>query len=61
MAGVESAAVFGSAVHLAGMDRAALERAIAAYDGDALIWHDVAPRLEDVFIHLLSQPDGGAS
>jgi ABC-type multidrug transport system ATPase subunit len=61
MAGVESAAVFGSAVHVAGMDRAALERAIAAYDGGTLTCHDVAPRLEDVFIHLLSQPDGDAS
>jgi ABC-type multidrug transport system ATPase subunit len=55
MAGVEAAAVFGSALHIAGMDRDALERALTSFDG-ALVWHEVAPQLEDVFIHLLSQP-----
>jgi ABC-type multidrug transport system ATPase subunit len=55
MPGVESAAVFGSALHIGGLDRSALERAIGSLDG-ALVWHEVAPRLEDVFIHLLSQP-----
>jgi ABC-type multidrug transport system ATPase subunit len=55
--GVEAAAVFGAEVRIAGMDRAALERAIAAPDGAAgLAWHEVTPQLEDVFIHLLSQP-----
>ncbi len=52
---VEAAAVFGTAVHVAGTDRAALERALAAC-GIALEWHEVPPRLEDVFIHLLSRP-----
>jgi ABC-type multidrug transport system ATPase subunit len=61
MAGVETAAVFGAAVHVAGEDRAALERAIASLDGDGRTWHEVAPRLEDVFIHLLSQPGKDAS
>jgi len=42
MSGVEAAAVFGRSVHVAGSDRA------------ALTWHEVEPRLEDVFIHLLS-------
>jgi ABC-type multidrug transport system ATPase subunit len=61
MAGVEAAAVFGSALRIAGMDRAALERAIASPDGGgALVWHEVAPQLEDVFIHLLGQPTSGA-
>jgi len=55
MAGVEAAAVFGRSVHVAGSDRAALERAIADFDNGALRWHEVEPRLEDVFIHLLSQ------
>ena len=56
-AGVEAAAVFGTEVRIAGMDRAALERAMAAPDGGAgLTWHEVTPQLEDVFIHLLSQP-----
>jgi ABC-type multidrug transport system ATPase subunit len=54
MPGVEAAAVFGRSVHVAGSDRAALERAIADFGHDALRWHEVEPRLEDVFIHLLS-------
>ncbi len=67
MPGVEAAAVFGRALHVAGTDRAAIERAItevageAAADGGqdgtvggALSWHEVEPRLEDVFIHMLS-------
>jgi ABC-type multidrug transport system ATPase subunit len=62
MAGVEAAAVFGSALRIAGMDRAALDRAIASPDGGgALAWHEAVPQLEDVFIHLLSQPAKGAS
>jgi ABC-type multidrug transport system ATPase subunit len=55
--GVEAAAVFGSVVQVAGMDRAALEKAIASPDGGhALAWKEVPPQLEDVFIHLLSKP-----
>jgi hypothetical protein len=45
--------VFGRALHVAGTDRAALERAIDAKSG-ALSWREVEPRLEDVFIHMLS-------
>ena len=57
MPGVEAAAVFGSTLHAAGMDRVALEQAIKSPDGgSALVWHEVAPGLEDVFIHLLSKP-----
>jgi ABC-type multidrug transport system ATPase subunit len=57
MPGVEAAAVFGSALHIAGMDRAALDLATKSPDGgDGLVWHEVAPQLEDVFIHLLSKP-----
>ena len=53
--GVEAAAVFGSVLRVAGMDRAALEQAIHSPDGGhGLTWHEVEPRLEDVFIHLLS-------
>jgi ABC-type multidrug transport system ATPase subunit len=63
MAGVEAAAVFGRSVHVAGSDRAALARAIAEFGDDELRWHEVEPRLEDVFIHLLSSTrrsgDGG--
>jgi len=51
--GVEAAAVFGHSLHLAGMDRAALQRAIHSAGG-GLDWREVPPRLDDVFIHLLS-------
>jgi len=57
--GVEAAAVFGRALHVAGTDRAALEHAIRNVSGEletgaALTWQEVEPRLEDVFIHMLS-------
>jgi ABC-2 type transport system ATP-binding protein len=57
--GVEAAAVFGRAVHIAGTDRAALERAIAALGDGELVWQEVAPRLEDAFIHLLKRKADG--
>jgi ABC-type multidrug transport system ATPase subunit len=56
MPGIEAATVFGRSVHIAGTDRAALERAIANFGDNALAWHEVEPRLEDVFIDLLSRP-----
>ena len=51
--GVETAAVFGRALRIAGMDRAALRAAIDGLDGAALHWEEVEPRLDDVFIHML--------
>jgi ABC-type multidrug transport system ATPase subunit len=51
--GVEAAGVFGRALHIAGMDRAALQAAVRSA-GDGLEWREVEPRLEDVFIHMLS-------
>jgi ABC-type multidrug transport system ATPase subunit len=51
--GVEAAAVFGDALHIAGVDRDALRRAIEAAGG-GLSWREVPPRLDDVFIHMLS-------
>ncbi|WP_413993755.1 ABC transporter ATP-binding protein [Labrys okinawensis] len=57
--GVEAAAVFGRSLHVAGSDREALKKAIASLpDASSLTWEEVEPRLEDVFIHLLSQPGG---
>ena len=55
MPGIEAAAVFGRSVRIAGTDRAALERAIADFGDNSLTWHEVEPRLEDVFIHLLTR------
>ncbi|GLS20775.1 ABC transporter ATP-binding protein [Labrys miyagiensis] len=57
--GVEAAAVFGRSLHVAGSDREALKKAIASLpDAFTLTWEEVEPRLEDVFIHLLSQSGG---
>jgi ABC-type multidrug transport system ATPase subunit len=62
MAGVEAAAVFGSALHVAGMDRAALRLAMQSLSGEeALVWREVEPQLGDVFIHLLSRKAGTIS
>ena len=60
MSGIEAAAVFGRSVHVAGSNRAALERAIAEFDDESVAWHEVEPRLEDVVIHLLSQAKGSS-
>jgi ABC-type multidrug transport system ATPase subunit len=59
--GVEAAAVFGHVLRIAGTDRAALEQATRSLKVEGLVWRDVEPRLEDVFIHLLSQPAGTAA
>ena len=56
-AGVEAAAVFGRTLHVAGTDRAALKEAVDSVGGD-LAWREVEPRLEDVFIHMLSAKGG---
>jgi ABC-2 type transport system ATP-binding protein len=52
--GVEMVAPFGNALHVSGTDRAALERTVAplATRGGIAI-REVAPSLEDVFIHLM--------
>jgi ABC-type multidrug transport system ATPase subunit len=53
--GIESATVIGGAVRVVGTDRGALERAVAGLRAVAAVrWQEVAPRLDDVFIHLLS-------
>jgi ABC-type multidrug transport system ATPase subunit len=53
--GVEAAPVFGLVLRIAGTDRGALEQATRWVDHD-LTWREVDPKLEDVFIHLLSKP-----
>ncbi len=53
--GVIMAAPFGAALHVSGTDRAALEAAIAPYRQPPLVWTEVQPTLEDVFIRLMGQ------
>jgi ABC-type multidrug transport system ATPase subunit len=53
MPGVETAAVFGRALRIAGMDRGALRNAIDRLGDSGLQWQEVEPRLDDVFIHML--------
>ncbi len=61
MPGIDAATVFGRSLHIAGMDRAALERAIASFDPSGKMgWHEVEPSLEDVFIQLLSRTQAPA-
>ncbi|MCI0601119.1 MAG: ABC transporter ATP-binding protein [Beijerinckiaceae bacterium] len=52
--GIEAAAVFGHALRVAGTDRAALVSALQRSGAEALSWEETEPRLEDVFIHMLS-------
>jgi len=53
--GVEQVSVFGSTLHISGIDEAALERAIAPYrNRPGLAWEKASPSLEDVFIHLMA-------
>ena len=58
--GVETATVFGQALRVAGLDRAALATAIAGLDAPGLVWREVEPRLDDVFIHMLNTQEGEA-
>jgi len=51
--GVEAAAVFGRTLHVSGLDREALAKAIAEH-GEGLQWREAPARLDDVFIHMLS-------
>ena len=56
--GVEMVAPFGQALHVSGTDRAALERSLAPYRREPYRWTEVAPTLEDVFIHLMRTQAG---
>jgi ABC-2 type transport system ATP-binding protein len=54
MPGVEMVAPFGNALHVSGTDREALVRSIAAIAREpGIAAREVAPSLEDVFIHLM--------
>ena len=53
--GIEMVAPFGTSLHVSGTDRKALEKAIGPFRRDPYRWTEVAPTLEDVFIHLMRQ------
>ncbi len=54
--GIDMVAPFGTNLHVAGRDAAALEGAIAPFKGDQqLHWVASAPSLEDVFIDLMAR------
>jgi len=59
--GVLSAAAFGQELHVSGLDRGALEAAVAPYRTPGLEWREVAPTLEDVFIRLMAEVEEGAA
>ncbi len=53
--GVLSVAAFGNALHVAGQDEAAVQAAIAPWQGHAgLVWRRTEANLEDVFISLIA-------
>jgi ABC-2 type transport system ATP-binding protein len=57
--GVQQTVAFGNELHVSGVDRAALERAIAPYRTPEYVWREVGPGLEDVFIHLMGSAERG--
>jgi ABC-2 type transport system ATP-binding protein len=54
-AGVEQAVLFGNTLHVSGSDATKLEEAIAPFRREPYHWEQVAPGLEDVFIHLMQK------
>ena len=57
--GVEQAVMFGNLLHVSGDDAEALERAVAPFRTLGYEWRQIAPGLEDVFIHLMEKTRGG--
>lgn len=56
--GVESATIFGQALRVVGLDRAALLASLEAHgSGPGIVTKEVPARLDDVFIHLLQDQD----
>ena len=53
--GVQQAVAFGSALHVSGEDRGALEDAIAPFRTEQYQWRQVDAGLEEVFIHLMDR------
>jgi ABC-2 type transport system ATP-binding protein len=59
--GVEQTVAFGNMLHVSGADAPALEEAIAPFRTDQYEWHQVESGLEDVFIHLMNEPQEKSS
>ncbi len=53
--GAEHVAYFGNALHVSGSDLEKLKRLVAENAAAGIKWHQEAPNLEDVFIHLMGQ------
>jgi len=51
--GVEMVAPFGNTLHVSGTDAAALAQSVASVRAPGIAVREVAPTLEDVFIHLM--------
>ena len=62
VAGIEFVAFFGTALHVSGHDRQALEKALVPFRArPGVVIHDAPPSLEDVFIQLQEKSGGEAS
>ena len=60
--GIESATVIGPALRVVGDDAVALAQAVGSLTAEGVVWQQVEPRLDDVFIHLLGDdPVNGAA
>ena len=53
--GVEQAVIFGTTLHVSGVDATALEQAIAPFRTAPNQWEKIPSVLEDVFIHLMDK------
>ena len=59
--GVTAAAAFGAALHVCGPERDRLVEAIAPFRTDsAIVWEELRPTLEDIFIHLMAKAQANA-
>jgi len=53
--GVEQAVIFGTTLHVSGIDETALDHAIAPFRKVPYRWEKIPSELEDVFIHLMDK------
>jgi ABC-2 type transport system ATP-binding protein len=58
--GVEQVVPFGNTLHVSGRDAAALEASLRPFLDGPYRWERSATGLEEVFIHLMRQSEGGA-